>query len=172
MIYIRLWSEWQGNSLCSWYLRYANLHSLREQLRTDKPSKKEKTTTRVIFSFLVGMEHSPKAKQDSVCDSKHRRLESDLKGKKRFDHCVTNLPWWSEWQGNVASLVIPSVCEPAFATQTASNRQTNQKKSNQTTRARFDFFWSEWQDSNLRHRAPKARALPTALHPEVIISLK
>ena len=28
-------------------------------------------------------------------------------------------------------------------------------------------IWSEWQDSNLRHRAPKARALPTALHPDL-----
>ena len=41
--------------------------------------------------------------------------------KKRFDHCVTNLPWWSEWQ-----------------------------------------------DLNLRHLAPKASALPTALHPEIL----
>ena len=29
-------------------------------------------------------------------------------------------------------------------------------------------FWSEWQDSNLRHRGPKPRALPAALHPEVV----
>ena len=28
-------------------------------------------------------------------------------------------------------------------------------------------MWSEWQDSNLRHRRPKRRALPTAPHPEV-----
>ena len=27
--------------------------------------------------------------------------------------------------------------------------------------------WSEWQDSNLRHRRPKRRALPTAPHPDV-----
>ena len=27
-------------------------------------------------------------------------------------------------------------------------------------------FWSEWQDSNLRHRRPKRRALPAAPHPE------
>ena len=27
--------------------------------------------------------------------------------------------------------------------------------------------WSEWQDSNLRHPAPKAGALPTALHPVI-----
>ena len=27
-------------------------------------------------------------------------------------------------------------------------------------------FWSEWQDSNLRHRRPKRRALPTAPHPD------
>ena len=33
--------------------RYANLHPLREQARIDTPSKKEKTTTRAIFSFLV-----------------------------------------------------------------------------------------------------------------------
>ena len=26
-------------------------------------------------------------------------------------------------------------------------------------------FWSEWGDSNSRHLAPKASALPTALHP-------
>ena len=29
----------------------------------------------------------------------------------------------------------------------------------------FDGFWSEWGDSNSRHLAPKASALPTALHP-------
>ena len=28
-------------------------------------------------------------------------------------------------------------------------------------------MWSEWQDSNLRHSAPKADALPTAPHPEI-----
>ena len=28
-------------------------------------------------------------------------------------------------------------------------------------------MWSEWQDSNLRHSAPKADALPTAPHPEM-----
>ena len=27
-------------------------------------------------------------------------------------------------------------------------------------------FWSEWRDSNPRHPAPKAGALPTALHPD------
>ena len=26
-------------------------------------------------------------------------------------------------------------------------------------------YWSEWRDSNPRHPAPKAGALPTALHP-------
>ena len=28
--------------------------------------------------------------------------------------------------------------------------------------------WSEWRDSNSRHPAPKAGALPTALHPDNI----
>ena len=28
------------------------------------------------------------------------------------------------------------------------------------------FLWSEWGDSNSRHPAPKAGALPTALHPD------
>ena len=28
-------------------------------------------------------------------------------------------------------------------------------------------FWSEWGDSNSRHPAPKAGALPTALHPVI-----
>ena len=28
-------------------------------------------------------------------------------------------------------------------------------------------FWSEWRDSNPRHPAPKAGALPAALHPEI-----
>ena len=27
--------------------------------------------------------------------------------------------------------------------------------------------WSEWGDSNSRHLAPKASALPTALHPDI-----
>ena len=30
-------------------------------------------------------------------------------------------------------------------------------------------IWSEWQDLNLRHPAPKAGALPAALHPEIIL---
>ena len=28
--------------------------------------------------------------------------------------------------------------------------------------------WSEWGDSNSRHLAPKASALPTALHPDIL----
>ena len=32
-------------------------------------------------------------------------------------------------------------------------------------------FWSEWGDSNSRHLAPKASALPTALHPDNLIFL-
>jgi hypothetical protein len=39
--------------------------------------QKEKTTARVVFSFFVGMKHLPQAKQDSVCESKYRRPESD-----------------------------------------------------------------------------------------------
>ena len=31
-------------------------------------------------------------------------------------------------------------------------------------------FWSEWQGSNLRHRHPKCRALPTAPHPDSIFN--
>ena len=34
----------------------------------------------------------------------------------------------------------------------------------------FDGFWSEWGDSNSRHLAPKASALPTALHPDMKFS--
>ena len=30
-------------------------------------------------------------------------------------------------------------------------------------------FWSEWRDSNPRHPAPKAGALPTALHPVILL---
>ena len=30
-------------------------------------------------------------------------------------------------------------------------------------------FWSEWRDSNSRHPAPKAGALPTALHPVILL---
>ena len=31
----------------------------------------------------------------------------------------------------------------------------------------INLIWSEWQDSNLRHPAPKAGALPSALHPVI-----
>ena len=31
--------------------------------------------------------------------------------------------------------------------------------------------WPEWGDSNSRHLAPKASALPTALHPDNLIFL-
>ena len=30
----------------------------------------------------------------------------------------------------------------------------------------IDLIWSEWRDLNPRHPAPKAGALPTALHPD------
>ena len=32
---------------------------------------------------------------------------------------------------------------------------------------RIIIVWSEWGDSNSRHLAPKASALPTALHPVI-----
>ena len=41
---------------------------------------------------------------------------------------------------------------------------TNKKV--QMSQKRHLDFWSEWRDSNPRHPAPKAGALPTALHPD------
>ena len=38
-------------------------------------------------------------------------------------------------------------------------------KKNPSKSYDFDGFWSEWGDSNSRHLAPKASALPTAPHP-------
>ena len=35
---------------------------------------------------------------------------------------------------------------------------------------RIIISWSEWGDSNSRHPAPKAGALPTALHPDIKVS--
>ena len=35
---------------------------------------------------------------------------------------------------------------------------------------RIIMVWSEWGDSNSRHPAPKAGALPTALHPDILLS--
>ena len=35
----------------------------------------------------------------------------------------------------------------------------------------FRLLWSEWRDSNSRHPAPKAGALPTALHPVIFHTL-
>ena len=40
-------------------------------------------------------------------------------------------------------------------------------KKNPSKSYDFDGFWSEWGDSNSRHLAPKASALPTALHPDI-----
>ena len=48
---------------------------------------------------------------------------------------------------------------------TAQNRTINTEKP--PKRRFFKERWSEWQDSNLRHPAPKAGALPTALHPVI-----
>ena len=49
-------------------------------------------------------------------------------------------------------------------------RKTAPKKPRQAKKKRYRevsfLFWSEWQDSNLRHRRPKRRALPTAPHPD------
>lgn len=36
---------------------------------------------------------------------------------------------------------------------------------------RFQELWSEMGDSNSRHLAPKASALPTALHPDTVFTL-
>ena len=46
---------------------------------------------------------------------------------------------------------------------TAKIEQKTQK--NRINRRLFCEIWSEWGDSNSRHLAPKASALPTALHP-------
>ena len=43
-------------------------------------------------------------------------------------------------------------------------RATKLKKNSAKSKD-FTEFWSEWGDSNSRHLAPKASALPTALHP-------
>ena len=40
-------------------------------------------------------------------------------------------------------------------------------KKNSAKSKDFTEFWSEWGDSNSRHPAPKAGALPTALHPDM-----
>ena len=42
-------------------------------------------------------------------------------------------------------------------------------KKVQTPHKRILDFWSEWRDSNSRHPAPKAGALPTALHPDTMV---
>ena len=61
----------------------ANLRCFATRIELTHHSDKKDLTARAR-SCLVGMEHSPTAKQDSVCGSKHRRLESDLKGKRRL----------------------------------------------------------------------------------------
>ena len=43
-------------------------------------------------------------------------------------------------------------------------------KKNSAKSKDFTEFWSEWGDSNSRHPAPKAGALPTALHPVIKFS--
>ena len=40
-------------------------------------------------------------------------------------------------------------------------------KSNSAPQKGAEFDWSEWRDSNPRHPAPKAGALPAALHPVI-----
>ena len=49
-----------------------------------------------------------------------------------------------------------------FTDEPLSNRQRVKKPLKSDD---FRGFWSEWGDSNSRHLAPKASALPTALHP-------
>ena len=44
-------------------------------------------------------------------------------------------------------------------------RVSRRKRKPQARHEPFLRFWSEWGDSNSRHPAPKAGALPTALHP-------
>ena len=45
-------------------------------------------------------------------------------------------------------------------------RPWEKKRTAQRSNAPYDdSSWSEWGDSNSRHPAPKAGALPTALHP-------
>ena len=51
-----------------------------------------------------------------------------------------------------------------FTDEPLSNRQRVKKPLKSDD---FRGFWSEWGDSNSRHLAPKASALPTALHPDM-----
>ena len=48
-------------------------------------------------------------------------------------------------------------------------KQSN-KTNKRTCQKTGPFIWSEWGDSNSRHLAPKASALPTALHPDMKFS--
>ena len=45
-----------------------------------------------------------------------------------------------------------------------------QQRKNPPIKIISEDFWSEWGDSNSRHLAPKASALPTALHPDMKFS--
>ena len=50
-------------------------------------------------------------------------------------------------------------------------KMRNMRKSYKNRRFRSKtavIAWSEWGDSNARPREPKSRALPTALHPDII----
>ena len=49
-------------------------------------------------------------------------------------------------------------------------RRAHQRRK-RTPQKRYPFSWSEWGDSNSRHPAPKAGALPTALHPVIELIL-
>ena len=43
-------------------------------------------------------------------------------------------------------------------------------QKNRPFRRLFCNFWSEWRDSNPRHLGPKPSALPTALHPDILLN--
>ena len=79
---------------------------------------------------------------------------------------------WSEGIRGYAARVCFANCSIVFG---FAERGSNPFFSNKNTSAQrwnplWTLMWSEWRDSNPRHPAPKAGALPTALHPDILFS--
>ena len=71
------------------------------------------------------------------------------------------------WGNPSAVTVILTHIEKALWVSRSNFRTINAEKP--PFLAVFSVFWSEMGDSNSRHPAPKAGALPTALHPDYLI---
>ena len=105
-----------------------------------KPAVWIKKAVSKWYDFFGRNETFAKGETRFGLHSKHRRLESDLKGKR---HLIAMRQVSLDGRNDRVTplrFVIPSVCEPAFAVQNSFKVPYQSKKKKTTARAVFFFF--------------------------------